>query len=84
MKVRLKSGTIQPLEPFPPEWKEGQELRVEAIVDLDSDTDPEASYQRLCATDAEFDPEDWAGVEAAMAIADQEAKALVRKSMGLP
>ena len=84
MKALLKSGTIQMLEPFPPEWKEGQELRVEAIADEDNNADLEASHQRLCATDAEFDPEDWARVEAAMAIADQEAKALVRKSMGLP
>ncbi len=83
-KAVLKNGMIYPLEPLPPEWTEGQELRVEAVADDDEDQDIDAWYQELQTLVAQNDPNDWACVEQAIKAADEQAKALVRKQMGLP
>jgi hypothetical protein len=82
-KAVLKNGVICPLEPLPPEWVDGQELRVDAVVD-DEDQDLDTWYQELQALVAQNDPEDCARVEQALRDADEQAKALVRKQMGLP
>jgi hypothetical protein len=81
-KAVLKNGMICPLEPLPPEWAEGQELSVEAVSDDDQDLD--AWYQELQALVAQNDPSDLARIDQAIREADEQAKALVRKQMGLP
>ena len=83
-KAVLKDGLICPLEPLPPEWTEGQELRVEAVADTDEDSDLDVWYQELQALVAQNDPEDLARVNRAIRAAHEQAKALVRKQMGLP
>lgn len=83
-KAVLKNGMIYPLEPLPPEWTDGQELSVEAVADADEDQDIDAWYQELQTLVAQNDPNDWARVEQAIQAADEQAKALVRKQMGLP
>jgi hypothetical protein len=82
-KAVLKNGIIYPLEPLPPEWPEGQQLRVEASFD-EEDEDLDTWYRELQALVAQNDPNDWASVEQAIKTANEQAKALVRKQMGLP
>jgi hypothetical protein len=83
-KAVLKNGVICPLEPLPPEWADGRELRVEAANEDDEDQDLDAWYQELQALVAQNDPNDFARVEQAIRAADEQAKAFVRKQMGLP
>ena len=78
----LKNGVIYPLEALPPEWSEGQELSVEALAD-DEEGDFDRWYQELESMVATNDPADWAHVEQSIQIADEQAKAVVRKEMGL-
>jgi len=80
----LKNGVICPLEPLPPEWADRLELRVEAATEDDEDQDLDAWYHELQALFAQNDPSDWARVEETIRAADEQAKALVRKQMGLP
>ena len=80
----LKNGVICPVEALPSEWPEGQELRVEALTDEDDNQDLDAWFQELESLVATNDPSDWARVEQALRIADEQAKAEVRKQMGLP
>jgi hypothetical protein len=83
-KAVLKNGVIYPVEPLPPEWADGQELRVEAAADEDEDQDLEAWYNEFQALVVLNDPIDCARVEQTIKAADEQAKALVRKQMGLP
>jgi hypothetical protein len=62
-KAVLKNGVISPVEPLPPEWADGQELRVEAAADEDEDEDLEAWYNEFQALVALDDPNDGARVE---------------------
>jgi hypothetical protein len=80
----LKNGMILPLDALPPDWPEGQQLRIEAIVDEDDNSDIDEWYRELEEMVAENDPDDIARVEEALRIADEQAKAHVRKEMGLP
>ncbi len=83
-KAVLKNGVICPLEPLPPEWADGRELRVEAAAEDDEDQDLDAWYHELQELVAQNDPSDIARVEAAIREADEQAKSFVRRQMGLP
>ena len=83
-KAVLKNGVILPLEPLPPEWVDGRELRVESAVDDDESQDLDTWFAELQALVAQNDPVDLARVDQAMHRADEQAKAMVRKQMGLP
>jgi hypothetical protein len=81
----LKDGVLYPLEPLPPEWKEGQEL----IVDLAPahDMSPEEVdrwAEEMDAVCAEIDPEDEARLQAAIDEHRRWAKEWMRGYMGLP
>jgi hypothetical protein len=80
----LRNGVICPLEMLPSEWSDGQELHIEALVDEDDDRDLDDWYRQLETLVAANDPNDWARVEDSIRIADEQAKANVRKQMGLP
>ena len=83
-KAVLKNGVVYPLEPLPPEWEDGRELRIESADDDDESKDLDEWYSELQALVAQNDPNECARVEQAIQTADAEAKALVRKEMGLP
>ena len=80
----LKNGVILPLEPLPPNWLDGQELSVESAPIDEDDQDFERWMSELNALIAENDPSDLDRVEKSIKAADDQAKALVRKEMGLP
>jgi len=85
IRAIIEQGQIRPLEPLPSEWVEGRELRV---LEAESHDGPDGAdtWSRemdILAADP-ADPEDWAHIEAALADADIQAKAYVRREMGLP
>ena len=57
---------------------------MEAAADIDEDQDLDAWYRELQALVVQNDPEDLARVDQAIRSAKEQAKALVRKQMGLP
>jgi hypothetical protein len=83
-KAILRNGAILPLEPLPPEWTEGQELCVESASELSEDADFDKWLTDLQAMVAQNDPADLARVDKTLRDADEQAKAIVRKEMGLP
>jgi hypothetical protein len=80
MKAVLKNGLIYPVEPLPQEWKDGQEVWVEGVIDQGSESVQQWA-QELNAQCATADPEDDARLQAALQAIRQEAKALMRQRM---
>ncbi len=84
LKAVLKNGVILPLEPLPPEWADGRELNVESATADNEEEDFDAWFRELQTLVAQNDVADLIRVENAIKEADDQAKALVRKEMGLP
>jgi hypothetical protein len=84
IRAIFRDGQIQPLDPLPTEWDEGQELQ---ITESEPSDDPEAIerwWSELTElTSQPHDPDDWGRLKAALAEADRLAKDQVRKEMGL-
>lgn len=84
IRAVYRDGVIYPAEPIPPEWSDGQEVRVEWGYDEPSD-DPE----EIDRWDAEwraigpiqYEPGERQRVRAALDEADALAKACVRRRM---
>jgi hypothetical protein len=76
----LKGGVIYPVEPLPPEWGDGREVWVDDAAP-DSPADIDKWYSELQALAAQIDPEDQKRLEKALAEADEQAKAVVRREM---
>ncbi len=82
LKAVLKNGAIVPLDPVPPDWEEGTNLEVEKVNGTASDVDAWAKLMdRLCADSTE---EEEARMEAAIKEHRRQAKAQMRREMGLP
>jgi hypothetical protein len=87
IKAVLRGGLVYPLESLPLDWVEGKELLVEeADVPPPQTTEEITKWRReLDAAAAQLnDPSEWEAIEATMAEADRQGKALVRREMGLP
>lgn len=81
----LKDGVIYPLDPLPSNWTNGKELWVDESPLTEEDLEEiDRQFRRLEAAAQHIDPEDVARVEAALREADQMAKELMRREMGLP
>ena len=83
VKAVVSRGEIFPLEPLPPDWQEGQPLRVEKadeaetpIEEVDHDF---AVLARLCAASEPADDEQ---LDRALQEAHRQAKEQVRRQMG--
>jgi hypothetical protein len=83
-KAILHNGQIQPVEPLPREWQEGELLRIEkaedgeaTIEEIDRDF---ALLAHLCA-DSDPTEEEW--LSRALEEARRQSKAQVRRQMGL-
>ena len=83
-KAILRNGVIHPLEPLPSEWADGRELNVESATEADEEQDFDSWFNELQTLVAQNDVTDLARVEKAIKEADEQAKTLVRKEMGLP
>ncbi len=87
IRAVVKNGIIQPLEPLPPNWQDGQEVvvneRAEQSATGAEDLERWSEEMRLLTAELD-DPREWQEIEAALAEADRQSKALVRREMGLP
>lgn len=84
IRAILKNGVIQPIDPLPPDWQEGQELSIDSLPN--GSDDPEAIRRwadELRRRAAEVPEEDHARVAELLAEQDRIAKDSVRKQMGL-
>lgn len=85
IRAIVNDGKIEPLDPLPADWKDGRELRVE--LSDDENESPEALSE--CVTQlsrlgtAQYEPGEREAIDELMLKADQEAKAHVRRQMGL-
>jgi hypothetical protein len=86
IRAVVKNGVIQPLEPLPADWKEGREVFVDDLAEEPSDSDEFDRWSEDMKTlTAELNnPQEWQEIEAILAEADRQSKALVRREMGLP
>jgi hypothetical protein len=87
VRALVKNGIIQPLEPLPSDWEDGREVVVDDLVEQTSNgaAEMDAWAKDMNALTAELnDPQEWQEIEAALAEADRQNKALVRREMGLP
>jgi hypothetical protein len=83
----LKNGVIQPLEPLPAEWQEGQELRVEPVSEDEWREPTQEEFaqsmrelEEMCAQGSDEDDE---RLMQAMAESKRQAKEWMRRHMGL-
>ena len=82
LKAVLRQGVIVPLEPLPGEWEEGTPLEVAKAQVVPEDIDAWAkSMSELCA-DSSLDDEE--AMRRAIEEHRRQAKAQVRREMGLP
>ncbi len=82
----IKEGVIQPLDPLPHDWREGQRVKVEVTADFEPSSDPGESgrwYEEMEAMADSVSQEDIDRMNRAIAEADEQAKAFVRRQMGL-
>jgi hypothetical protein len=86
IRAVVQNGIIHPLDPLPREWSDGQEVVVtDAPRELDDREAPDNWLEEMAALTAELnDPQEWEQIEAALAEADRQSKAVVRREMGLP
>jgi hypothetical protein len=92
LKAIVKQGAIVPLEPLPPEWRDGTPVHVEADDEValspeDSKRlarEADESYREVEEAAAQLDPRDADIIDAAIQEMDRIAKDQVRREMGLP
>jgi hypothetical protein len=83
-KAVLRNGGIQPVEPLPPEWQEGERLQVEKSQEASTPVEEiDRDFAALAALCADSQPEDEERLAQALEQARTQAKALVRRQMGL-
>ena len=82
LKAALRHGVIVPLEPLPPEWEEGAALEVAKASAPPMDIDAWAKSMNQRCADSLMDDEEV--MRRAIEEHRQQAKAQVRREMGLP
>jgi hypothetical protein len=82
IRAIVRDGRIQPIDPLPATWEDGQELEVEAATAEMDDIDD--AIREIKRRAREIGEDDWQRMESALAEADEQAKAIVRRQMGLP
>jgi hypothetical protein len=84
IRAVVQNGVIRPVDPIPPDWLEGHQVIVED-ADSGSIDDLESWYLELQKLGpAKYEPGELERVQAVLNEADEEAKAAVRREMGLP
>jgi hypothetical protein len=84
IRAIIHDGQIHPLEPLPAEWVEGRQVVVDGAESTQSD-DLEVWYRELQDLGpTQYEPGEWALVQATLAEADVLAKDAVRRQMESP
>jgi hypothetical protein len=87
IRAMVENGVIQPLEPLPPEWRNGREVTITDLAEQPGNgaEDFDTWAQDMNRLTAELnDAREWEQIDALLAEADRQNKALVRREMGLP
>ena len=84
IKAVLRHGVIQPVEPLPPDWADGQELVVEGPKSEHADAEISQWARELDAAAAEIPAEEHERFLHALDDIERESKQAVRKEWGLP
>lgn len=83
IRAIIQNGQIHALDPLPADWVEGRRVVIEDAGPASSD-DLEDWYRELQELGpAEYEPGEWERVQATMDEADEQARAIVRRQMGL-
>jgi len=84
IRAILRHGIIQPVEPLPPDWAEGQELVVEEPQTDGAQAEIGQWAQELEAAAAQIPAEEHDRFLKALEEVEKESKEAVRKQWGLP
>jgi len=84
IKARLRDGIIQPTEPLPAGWADGQELLIEEADVIPTEAELQEWLQEMDAGAAQISAEDNEQFLQAMAEQERESKDAVRREWGLP
>lgn len=84
IRAILHDGIIQPIEPLPAVWTEGQELTVEEPKSARTPADIGQWTQELDAATAQVPPDEHDRFREALKQIEQESKQAVRQQWGLP
>lgn len=86
MTVRaiLRNGQIQPIEPLPSRWSEGQELLIEEPNTAPSQAELDEWARDLEEAVAKIPPEEHERFARALEEIERESKEAVRRQWGLP
>jgi len=84
IKAILRNGLIQPVEPLPPDWTEGQELVVEDPEVAVAASEVEQWSREIEAAAAKLPAEEHDRFRRAMDDIERESKETVRREWGLP
>lgn len=82
VRAILVEGVIRPLESLPAHWTNGQELVIDEAA-IPTPEELEDWSREVDALAAAVPPEDFERLDEALAEADREAKAYVRRQMDL-
>jgi hypothetical protein len=83
IKAILRDGHIQPIEPIPPGWTEGQELVIEEPDLSETVADIEKWAKELEASTSQIPADEHERLERALHEIEQESKDAVRREWGL-
>lgn len=83
IKAIVRDGRIQPLEPLPPDWIEGQELVVEDPDSAESAAEIERWAKELEESTARIPPDEHDRLDRALENIERESKDAVRRQWGL-
>lgn len=83
IRAILKKGKIHPVGELPEHWREGQELIVEECEPSNDPADIKAWHDKLVALSAQIPAADHERMAAAIAELSGQAKARMRRDMGL-
>jgi hypothetical protein len=84
VKAVVSRGEIFPLEPLPPDWQEGQPLRVEKLEDGETAVEEiDRDFAVLATLCEASEPAEEEQLQRALQEAQAQAKDQVRRHMGL-
>jgi hypothetical protein len=84
IKAVLRHGVIEPVEPLPPAWADGQELLVEEPNDRRAEADINQWAQEMDAATAQIPADEHDRFLRAIDEIEHESKEAVRKEWGKP
>jgi hypothetical protein len=83
VRALFKNGRIEPVDPLPPEWTEGQQLLVDVCAPSDDPAEIDRWARELEEGAAGISAEDARELERALEEVERQSKEAVRREWGL-